>query len=52
MGAIAVRDFFSTEDRPVINQELITFRGLDPEGWVELCKLVDAHLALERDNDN
>ena len=51
MAAIAIRDFFSTEDRPVQNKELTTFRRLDPEGWKEICKLVDEHLAQEGTND-
>lgn len=41
----ALKQFFSTEDRPVTNQELLAFKKEDPQGFDELAEAVLVELS-------
>lgn len=36
----AMKEFFSTPDRPVENKELMEFKKADPEGFEEVAQMV------------
>ena len=46
-NATDIKDYFSVEEHPVTNKELIEFRKGDPEGYNEVKDLLDKELGIE-----